>query len=315
MVVESFVKSRRGILEHLQQGRLSIAEFAVFQLLLLQADKATGVVWTASPTITTQFRNCDGRTIKEALAGLKRKGYIKSFQEQGSRSSYPVLINKYEITVGVLKGCLTNAEQTVDWRQPATSARPDDVVTPSSDRTDDRPPYSRPQEERPQDVKATRESEHANQPASDPAETPAVSRPKSETSYSKLSDVPREDQARILTSRIFLDLGSPKDKAKQLPQWRDELDPLCDQYEFPLLCEAVRWAITEDVHWPQYIRRAANVVKNAESIVDAYRAHLRGKATYDRAKKQAASTVSEKKQAPANYGGAATVELKGTRTL
>jgi hypothetical protein len=132
--------------------------------------------------------------------------------------------------------------------------------------------------------------------------------------YGKLEDVPRDDQPRILTSRLFLDLGSPKDKRKQLSDWQRDLDPLCDQYDFPLLCQAVRWAITESPHWPQYIRRAANVVKNAEKIVDAYRAAMRGRATYERSQKQAAQEVSKKKQAPSNYG-TGQIKLEGTYEL
>ena len=37
------------------------------------------------------------------------------------------------------------------------------------------------------------------------------------------------------------------------------------------------------------------MVKNAESIMDAYRAHLRGKATFERAQKQAEEKATFKK--------------------
>ena len=134
--------------------------------------------------------------------------------------------------------------------------------------------------------------------------------------YEKLEDVPRGDQARILTSRLYIDLGSPKEKRKQLSDWKRELEPLCDQYEFPLLCQAVRWAITESPHWPQYIRRAANVVNNAEKIVDAYRAKLRGDATYARSQKQTQEQDTKKivKQAPSKYGNGQVV-MEGSESL
>jgi hypothetical protein len=147
-MTESFVKSRRGILEHLQQNKLTFSEFGVFELLLLLADKANGVVWTDSQKVASHFNGTlKERTAKDALATLKAKGYIKSFQQQGSRGSYPILINKYEITVGDLKGRLTNADQTVEWRQPAVSGGPDDVLdNRPEERPEERPPYSRPQD-------------------------------------------------------------------------------------------------------------------------------------------------------------------------
>lgn len=239
-MTESFVKSRRGILEHLQQHRINTSQFAVFQLLVLLADKANGVVWIDAPLIVAQyFHDMPLKTAQAALASLKAKGYIKSFQQQGSRGSYPVMVNKYEITVGGLKGRLTNADQTVDWRQPAVSDRTEDGREHRSELgSEDGTPYSRPQET--QDLKTSSKSIHSSEHASEAS--PMVS-PESETStpddrppvdgktYEKLEDVPRSDQARILTSRLFIDLGEPKDKRKQLPEWRRELEPLCDQFE------------------------------------------------------------------------------------
>jgi len=141
----NFVKIRRGVLQHLHENRLTFSEFGVFQLLLLLADAATGVVWTDSQKIACYFNDSvSQRAVKDALHGLKEKGYIKSFQQQGSRGSYPILINKYEITVGDLKGCLTNSEQTVDWRKPVVSDRTDEVSGGAPDEVSDgAPPYSR----------------------------------------------------------------------------------------------------------------------------------------------------------------------------
>ncbi|MGO8794780.1 MAG: hypothetical protein ACLQLC_08165 [Candidatus Sulfotelmatobacter sp.] len=304
----NFVKNRRGILQHLKEGRISKDEFAAYEFMLLSADAATGVWWGDSVELAAAFGQRDLRQekAKDVLHGLEEKGYIKRFRQQGSRAKYPILINKYEITVGPLSDRLVDAGSTVDWRQPAVFTSCDETpVTPPVE-TPVRPPVVPPPYSRTQDNENSRLQETTTRPceiASQPApaispgetETPAVGRPKGQT-YSKLEDVPRHDQARILTSRIFIDLGRPKDKEKKLFDWQKELDPLCDQYEFPLLCNAVQWAITESPHWPQYIRRAANVVKNAEAIVDGYRAELRSKATYQRHQKQQA----EKAGAPKN---------------
>jgi len=300
----NFVKNRRGILQHLKEGRISKDAFAAYEFMLLSADAATGVWWGDSVELAAAFGQRDLRQekAKDVLHGLEEKGYIKRFRQQGSRAKYPILINKYEITVGPLSDRLVDAGSTVDWRQPAVfTSRDETPVTPPVE-TPVRPPVVPPPYSRTQDNensrlqdKSTQSVEIANTPPVDdsPCET--------ENTYSKLEDVPREDQARILTSRIFLDLGSPKDKRKQLFEWQRQLDPLCDQYEFPLLCQAVKWAITESPHWPQYIRRAANVVKNAESIVDAYRAELRSRATYERSKKQAAEKAVSKPDTRPEY--------------
>lgn len=179
MVVESFVKSRRGILQHLKEHRLNTSQFAVFQLLVLLADKATGVVWIDAPLIISQyFHDMPLKTAQASLAALKQKGYIKSFQQQGSRSTYPVLINKYEITVGELKGGLTNAEQTVDYQRPAISGRTEMWTENGSEPgsevgSEHRTPYSRPQ-----DLKTSRPRKHQSTNKRN-GDSPAVSRSKS----------------------------------------------------------------------------------------------------------------------------------------
>ena len=308
-MTESFVKSRRGILQHLKEGRISEAEFAAFMFMLLSADAATGVWWGDSVELAAGFGQRDFRQhkAKDVLHLLEEKGYIKRFRQQGSRAKYPILINKYEITVGSLIGGQVDAGSTVDWRQPAVFSSPDEspVETPVTSPVASpvpSPPYSRTQDNkisRPQETSihsSERASAMASPMISPESETPTTSDrpPVDGKTYEKLEDVPREDQARILTSRLFLDLGSPKEKRKQLSDWKRELEPLCDQFEFPELCQAIRWAIKESPHWPQFIRRAGNLVSknNAEKIVDDYRAHIRGKATYERAQKQASEAAA-----------------------
>jgi hypothetical protein len=152
-MVESFVKSRRGILQHIEEGKLGTTDFAIFELLLLLADKANGSCWVSSKVIAAKFGrgDCSERQAKAALHRLKEEGYIHSFREQGSKGSYPILIDKYEITFGDLRGRRVIAEQSVNWRQPVTEPCPDRAPdgVPDTDRDgvrDDVPPYSRPQD-------------------------------------------------------------------------------------------------------------------------------------------------------------------------
>jgi hypothetical protein len=311
-MVESFVKSRRGILEHLEQGRLTFSEFGVFQLLLLQANKANGVVWSDSRKVAGYFNGTlNERTAKDALASLKAKGYIKEFRQQGSRGSYPILVNKYEITVGDLKGCLTNAEQTVDWQQPVVSGRPDDRP---EERREERPPYSRPQENktsRPQDEnQSSRERQSASPESSPESETP--DRPPVDVEpkatpptpdlpvYERAEDVPDFDKPRCLASRLWVCLGKPKHHEPKLRVWANDLRPCLEQFEFLEMWQAMRWATHEDTFWSGVIKGAANWAKNVEKIMDSYHAHLRGKANFERMQKQ--EEAKKVKKAPANYG-------------
>ena len=134
--------------------------------------------------------------------------------------------------------------------------------------------------------------------------------------YAKAEDVPETERAFYLTRRLFKCLGCPKHHEGNLRDWETELTPLVHQFDFPEMYNAIRWATVEDTNWPQYIRRPKNLVDNAEKIVDAYRAHLRGKATHERTVKQPAQAIARVKVnvAPSNYG-TGKIELQGGEKL
>lgn len=306
--MEKFVKSRRGILQHLQERRLTTHQFAVFQLLLLLADKTTGVWWGDSVGVSS-YLDMGQRAAKNALHELEEEGYIKRFRQQGSRSSHPILVDKYEITVGDLKGRRVHAGHTVDWRQPATEVRPESGPDsgresgPEVGRDSGResgPPYTRPQET--QDLKTSNkplliitappiapqdEKQNDRPPVDENHDDPRYDgTPK----YNKPEDVPPEEQAFYLTRKLYRLLGQPKNHQSKLPEWERELGTLLGNFEFPELLKAMRWAIKEDTFWPKVIRRAESFVKNADKLMDAYCAHLRGKAAQERLPKQNAKS-------------------------
>jgi hypothetical protein len=130
-----FIPLRRGILEHLEQGRLSGNEFLAYVLMILRADSKTGI-WFGGALALSAFSGgfLSGRTARRVLEGLETKGYIKRFSEPGRRGNYPVLINFYEVTQGARSGHRLNAEQTTDWRHPvyeggASKRRGDDLLS------------------------------------------------------------------------------------------------------------------------------------------------------------------------------------------
>jgi len=127
---ETYVPIRPGILEHLLRGDISACEFGVYAIIHLQADYGSGI-WrgSAARISNTAPRGAELRKIQRALEHLTDLGLLKPFHTQGVRGNYPVLINKFTVRSGALKGQRLNANLTTDWRNPAyESCAEDDAV-------------------------------------------------------------------------------------------------------------------------------------------------------------------------------------------
>src|SRR5271163_2623452 len=75
------LKRRRGWLDHLQEGRVTLQESATHDIVGLLADKSTGM-WFGSARAFAA--NCGAgdisdRQARHLLESLERKGYIKRF--------------------------------------------------------------------------------------------------------------------------------------------------------------------------------------------------------------------------------------------
>lgn len=131
MSFNGYIRYRRGILDHLHQGRLSFSEFAVYTILVMLADSRTGAVVTKASSLERLLSECEGaikkQRIQDILASLHLKGYIRRFHIQGSHSGYPVLIHKYQITIGEKKDWFVDAHNTKDWRKPKLVKESEDV--------------------------------------------------------------------------------------------------------------------------------------------------------------------------------------------
>lgn len=119
----NFVKLRRGVLEHLRDGRLTTLEFAAYVTIILLADKSNGVWHGCAAALADAMGKVVSEESKRAaqrtLATLARKGYIKNFRVQGQRHNQPILVNKYLVTVGELKDRVIDAQNSTDWKAPA----------------------------------------------------------------------------------------------------------------------------------------------------------------------------------------------------
>ena len=132
--VSNFVQIRRGILQHIQEGRLSPNQAFVHLMIILLADASTGLWRGSAPALVVR---CDGNlslnAAQRALEALEKAKYLKRFRSQGERGNYPILVNKYLITAGRLKNGKVNAERTVDWRQIVVDDATDDAAGVGTD--------------------------------------------------------------------------------------------------------------------------------------------------------------------------------------
>jgi len=146
---QGYVQARRGLFEHVQSGRMSLREWAVFHLLLYLANSATGVWHGSSLALMSHFGNGDmtHRQAKDVLSSLEVKGYIKRFRTQGQRGNYAILVNKYVVTSGVLSGKWANAARTVSYSDIQYDARTETVCEAVPETVPEAVPYNNKEKE------------------------------------------------------------------------------------------------------------------------------------------------------------------------
>ena len=121
LIFNGYVPLRRGLLQHLQEKRITRTEFDVFIILLLWADHRTGIATTnGTGLVFLSGGQLDLRWTQVCLASLETKGYIKRpFFMQGQRGDQKIFIDKFVITDGPLKGRVLSFADTTDWESPA----------------------------------------------------------------------------------------------------------------------------------------------------------------------------------------------------
>jgi hypothetical protein len=118
-----FVPLRRGLLEHVQQGRLSKDDFCAFVFMLADCDHKTGVWWGCGEKLCICFPGMEKRRSQESLKHLEEIGFIRRYMKGGAaRGNYPILINKFPLP----DGSLTDAARSDEWKNVVT-VRPKDT--------------------------------------------------------------------------------------------------------------------------------------------------------------------------------------------
>ncbi len=106
-----FAPIRRGLWEHIRDGRMSHLETLAFVYICSQADTRTGT-WKGCAKSLAGELGLRERTARDVLEKMERGDYIRRFAVPGLHSCYPILIHKFPITQGEHNGEQLNALQS-----------------------------------------------------------------------------------------------------------------------------------------------------------------------------------------------------------
>jgi hypothetical protein len=108
---------RRGILEHLERGDVSLLDIAIHDVLSLWADHQSGICWASAEKINALAPSeFSYKSVQRSLAKLERIGWIKRWMTKGKRGNYPVLVCRYFVRDASMTWISTSGERTTDWR-------------------------------------------------------------------------------------------------------------------------------------------------------------------------------------------------------
>jgi hypothetical protein len=105
---KGFVPLRRGIWEHVRDGRMSHLEALAFIYICSQADTRTGI-WNGSAGALAGELGIPARTARDVLEKMEHGDYIRRFAVPGKHVCYPILVHKFQITQGEHNGEQLNA--------------------------------------------------------------------------------------------------------------------------------------------------------------------------------------------------------------
>ena len=104
----------RDLTDHLKQGRLSVSDLGVYLIIHWQTDFKTGVWWGSAPAVhAVAPRGCSLRDVQRSIERLRGIGFLCYTRKHGQRGNYRVLIDKYEVLSGALKGRRLNAIESM----------------------------------------------------------------------------------------------------------------------------------------------------------------------------------------------------------
>jgi hypothetical protein len=103
-----FAPIRRGLWEHVKDGRMSVTEALAFVYICSQADTRTGI-WKGCAKSLAGELGIKERTARDVLEKMEHGDYVRRFAVPGLHSCYPILVHKFPITQGEHNGEQLNA--------------------------------------------------------------------------------------------------------------------------------------------------------------------------------------------------------------
>lgn len=120
----NFTAIRNGLLEHALAGKLSPFDFGLYIFLIMRANYLTGIYEGCALTIACQFGDPSQKEhVQKSLRRLRDKKYLNYRNGDGRRGAYPILINKFDVTVEDLSGSRLNAWKHNGLAQPEYERR------------------------------------------------------------------------------------------------------------------------------------------------------------------------------------------------
>lgn len=108
---------RRGILDHLECGAVSLLDVSIHDVLSLWADHRSGVCFASAEKLKALCpAEFSYKSIQRSLAKLERIGWIKRWVVRGKRGNYPVLVCRYFVRDSSMTWWSVSGERTSDWR-------------------------------------------------------------------------------------------------------------------------------------------------------------------------------------------------------
>ena len=106
--LSGFLQLRRGLWQHVRDGRMSHLDALTLIYIASQADTRTGV-WNGSAGALAGEMAVSSRNARRVLERLTVGRYIRRFPSPGSHVCYPILVHKFLVTEGEHKGQHLNA--------------------------------------------------------------------------------------------------------------------------------------------------------------------------------------------------------------
>jgi len=106
-----FLPLRRGLWEHVRDGRMSATAALAFVYICSQADTRTGI-WKGSAKSLSGELGIAERTARDVLEKMEHGDYIRRFARPGRHACYPILVHKFLITQGEHNGEQLNASES-----------------------------------------------------------------------------------------------------------------------------------------------------------------------------------------------------------